>query len=76
MPACEPLVAAVLHLPHFMLLFESARHRLLLKALRLPDWVFATGYKYIQQGEPPPGLTSEQLLHVGEARQWQARSTR
>jgi len=46
-------------------LFESFRHRLLIRALRHPIWAFATGYKYIAKGEPPEDLDAAQLMHVG-----------
>ena len=62
------------HLPLF--LFESFRHRLLLRRLRAPPWAVATGYKYIQQGELPPELESSDLVHVGSARPWRARLRR
>jgi hypothetical protein len=50
-------------LPVFI--FESFRHRLLIRALRQPVWAFATGYNYIAQGEPPEDLDPAQLMHVG-----------
>jgi hypothetical protein len=74
--ARTPAVATVLQLPRMLLVFESFRHRLLLKALRLPESAFAAGYKYIQQGEPPPGIALGELLHIGETRKWQPRATR
>ena len=49
-------------LPLFM--FESFRHRLLLRALGQPPWAFATGYRYIEKGEPPEDLGTAELRHV------------
>lgn len=46
-------------------LFESLRHRLLIRALRHPIWAFATGYKYIAKGEPPEDLDEAELIHLG-----------
>jgi hypothetical protein len=68
-----PIAAALLRAPHRLFVFESFRHALLLKALGLPEWAYASGYDYIQRGEPPPGLRPEDLLHVGEPRKWRAR---
>ena len=58
-----------------LFIFESFRHRLLIRVLAMPPWAFATGYKYIQQGEPPPELEGTVLTHIGVARRWQARVT-
>lgn len=60
-----PLVWLLLACPRFpMFLFESFRHRLLLRLLRHPTWALATGYKYISHGEPPEGLEPSALVHV------------
>jgi len=60
------IVAALLALPRWPLfLFESTRHRLIAGALGMPPWARATGYRYIAQDEPPPGLTESDLEHVG-----------
>ena len=69
--ARTPLLWALLGAPHVPLfIFESFRHSLLIRALRMPRWAFATGYKYIQQGEPPPDLAATSLTHVGVPRPW------
>jgi hypothetical protein len=63
--ARAPLVWALLACPRIpMFIFESFRHRLLLRLLKHPAWAFATGYKYISRGEPPEDLESNALLHV------------
>jgi hypothetical protein len=65
------LVWAVLGAPRLPLfLFETWRHFLLLRFLRMPAWAGGTGYKYVHQGEPPPDLGQEYLVHVGEKRPW------
>lgn len=71
-----PLVWLILALPHVAILFESCRHGLLLWALGIPSWGYATGYKYIQRGEPPPDAPAEALRHVGQPRSWKPRITR
>jgi len=48
-----------------LFLFESTRHRLIAGALGMPPWAHATGYRYIAQDEPPPGLDESDLEHVG-----------
>ena len=47
-----------------LFIFESFRHRLLLRALRHPLWALASGYRYIREGELPEDLTLEDLTHV------------
>jgi hypothetical protein len=60
------LLATLLRSPRFPLfVFETWRHHLILKVLGLPAWAAATGYKYVHQGEPPPGLRPEELIHTG-----------
>ena len=60
-----PLVWALLACPRIPLfIFESFRHRLLLRLLRHPTWAFGTGYKYISRGEPPEDLEPNELMHV------------
>jgi hypothetical protein len=62
-----PLIWALLHGPHLpFFVFESFRHRLLLRAFGHPPWAFATGYNYIHHGEPPEGFVEDDLLHVGD----------
>jgi len=59
------LLAMLLGSPRFPLfVFETWRHHLILKVLGLPLWATATGYNYIHQGEPPPGLRPEELVHT------------
>jgi hypothetical protein len=52
------------HMPLFV--FETWRHALILKMLGMPPWAAGTGYKYVHQGEPPPDLDPDDLIHVGE----------
>lgn len=60
-----PAVWALLAWPRMPLfIFESFRHRLLLRLLGHSTWAFATGYKYISRGEPPAGLDPGELVHV------------
>lgn len=71
-PRRSLLIWILLRTPRLPLfIFESFRHSLLIRALRTPRWAF-TGYKYIQQGEPPPDLKAAALTHVGEPRPWRA----
>jgi hypothetical protein len=65
-----PLLWALLgcaRLPLF--LFESFRHRLLVRALGHPIWAVATGYGYLRRGELPEGLAANALVHVGGTRE-------
>lgn len=63
-----PLLWLVLASPRLPLfLFESTRHRLLLRALGHPGWAFATGYRYLQRGERPGDLGPGSLVRVGNA---------
>ncbi len=69
--ARRPLLWALLNAPRIPLfLFETWRHFLLIRVLGMPAWAGATGYKYIQQGEPPPDIDPTELVHVGEVRPW------
>lgn len=45
-------------------LFEFKRHARLARLLGIPDWCVATGYRYIQQGEGPIGLETDQMIKV------------
>ena len=54
-----PVAWALLQLPYVV--FESWRHALLAKALGLPEWSVATGFRYIQQDELPDGLQQSDL---------------
>jgi hypothetical protein len=63
-----PLVAAVLRSPHLpVFAFESMRHGLLIKLLRVPRWAASTGYRYLLHGEHPPGLDPSLLRHIKPA---------
>ena len=65
-PGRAPLVGVLMKWPRLpVFLFESFRHRLLVRALRHPTWAFATGYEYIAKGEPPEDLDERALVHVG-----------
>lgn len=57
-----PFVWLVMVLPFVP--FEYWRHAVIAKLLGIPEWVIATGYEYIRQGEPPPGLTLEDFDHI------------
>lgn len=50
------------------LVFESWRHALLAKALGLPGWCVATGFRYIEQDELPVGLEEADLRRTGRSR--------
>jgi hypothetical protein len=64
-----PIVWFVLHSPRVPLfVFESFRHRALIRALRQPAWAVATGYAYIRRGERPRDLEESELLHVDGGR--------
>jgi hypothetical protein len=56
----------ILKLPHFIpYLFESFRHLHLLRALGLPDWAFATGYRTIERNPGrPDGVAPDALIRV------------
>jgi hypothetical protein len=54
-----PLVWVLLQWPY--LVFESWRHGLLAKALGVPGWCVATGFRYIEQDELPEGLDASDL---------------
>jgi hypothetical protein len=58
-----PLIWLLLRWP--IVIFESFRHQLVIRALGHPTWAFATGYKYIQKGEPPEDLDQAAMVHVG-----------
>jgi hypothetical protein len=59
------LVAVLLGVPHFpVFLFEGMRHGALIKLLKTSPWADRTGYKYLRNGEPPPGLDPSRLHHV------------
>lgn len=45
-------------------LFEVARHFLLARLLGLPSWSVGTGYKYLQQGEYPEGLSPANVRQI------------
>ena len=62
-PWMFPLVWVLLQWPY--LIFESWRHGLLAKALGLPAWCVATGYRYIERDELPDGLTVTDLRRTG-----------
>jgi hypothetical protein len=63
--ARAPILWLLLKSPRLPLfLFESFRHRMLIRILKQPVWAFATGYKYIHQGEPPEDVPETDLLHV------------
>jgi len=63
--ARAPIAWLVLNSPRVPLfLFESLRHRALLRALRQPPWAVASGYAYIARGERPRGLDESELRHV------------
>jgi hypothetical protein len=47
-------------------LFETWRHAFIVRALGLPDWALATGYRYVREGEPPEGLDPAELRHTGD----------
>jgi hypothetical protein len=61
-PLVTPLVWLLLRAP--TPLFEVARHGGLARLLGLPSWSVGTGYRYLAQGELPPGLTVADLIHV------------
>ena len=64
-----PLVWVVLNSPRLPLfLFESFRHRALMRALKQPRWAVASGYTYIRRGERPHDLDESELLHVDGGR--------
>ena len=64
-PGRAPFVWLLMKWPRLpVFLFESFRHRLLIRALRHPIWAFATGYEYIVKGEPPEDLDEVELFHV------------
>jgi hypothetical protein len=44
--------------------FAFQQHEDLCKALGLSDWSVGTGYVSISRGEPPLGLTADDLLHA------------
>jgi hypothetical protein len=58
-----PVVWVVLQWPYFI--FESWRHALLAKALGVPRWSVATGFRYIEQDELPDGLEESDLRRTG-----------
>lgn len=67
--ARAPLVWLVLNSPRLPLfLFESFRHRTLIRALKQPLWAVASGYTYIRRGERPHDLDESELLHVDGGR--------
>ncbi len=45
--------------------FESERHKAIVKAMGLPGIAVNTGFEYIEAGELPEGLEIEQLIRVG-----------
>lgn len=49
------------------LLFECFRHMLVAKILGIPAWWAVRGYRYIEEGEPPHGLTEDELLRTGRS---------
>ena len=67
--ARTPLVWLVLNSPRLPLfLFESFRHRALMRALKQPLWAVASGYAYIARGERPDDLEESELLRVDGGR--------
>jgi hypothetical protein len=68
-PRYAPIVWLVLNCPRLPLfLFESVRHRLLLRVLDQPPWAVASGYRYIRKGEPPSALELADLLFIDGGR--------
>lgn len=62
-PWVFPLVWMLLQWPY--LIFESWRHDLLAKALGLPSWCVATGFRYVEKDELPDGLELSHLRRTG-----------
>jgi len=60
-----PLVWMLMQWPYFI--FESWRHALLAKALGVPSWSVATGFRYIDEDELPDGLEESDLRRLGGA---------
>lgn len=58
-----PLIWVLLQWPYFI--FESWRHGLIAKALGVPGWSVAMGFRYIQQDELPDGLAESDLRRTG-----------
>jgi hypothetical protein len=54
------LLAIILRIP-FAYLFEISRHQDLQKALDLPTGSVGGGYKYVDRGETPEGITHEMI---------------
>jgi hypothetical protein len=65
-PWVFPLVWVLLQWPY--LIFETWRHGLLAKALGVPGWSVATGFRYIEQDELPDGLAESDLRRTGRGR--------
>lgn len=57
-----PIIWVILHLP--IVLFELFRHEALVRSLGLPVWAVGGGYRYIQEGQIPGGLSKEQFQHT------------
>lgn len=64
-----PFVWLTLNLPHFLFVFETARHSLLVRLLKLSPYAVGTGYTYIEQGDPPEDARGESiaLRHTGDS---------
>lgn len=45
--------------------FETERHAELVRVLGLPEAAVGTGYKYLEAGELPPGLTLDDFIRAG-----------
>jgi len=61
-----PIVWIVLQSPWFV--FESFRHALLAKLLGIPSLWIISGYRYIERGEIPHGLSKDDLQQTGQRR--------
>jgi hypothetical protein len=56
-----PLVWLALTMPHLFFVFETARHGLLVRLLKLSQHAVGTGYTYIEKGEPPEDAKGESI---------------
>ncbi len=61
-PESETSVREILHTRQYH--FAIERHRDLAKSLELPLWSVGFGYRYLDRGELPAALESDDILHI------------
>jgi hypothetical protein len=55
------LVWLTLNTPHLFFVFETFRHELLVRLLKLSPHAVGTGYTYIERGEPPENSRGDSI---------------